>query len=233
MHENSARIDLNLGRTGPMRPIGRVKPPPADAFVPRPARRHEEDHHRRVRPLVLQQMVKKYNGSGDPHDHVAAYRQAVHAEQVKDVHTQIEGFGLTLEGKALTWFKTLEPESKESLSGLEKDFIFAFSKMGIKHNTVGQIHNFKQKDHESIRDCVSRLKQLYLRCLDEEKPSQTRLISVFLEGLRNTTLHAHLYALKHSTFNECCLDAMDFDDNFIMSNDSSHGRSRSPPRSSN
>ena len=120
-----------------MRPMGRATPPPADAFFPRPIRRHEDDNHRRVRPLALQKMVKKYDGSGDPHDHVVAYRQAVHAEQVKDVHMQIEGFGLMLTSKALTWFQTLEPESKESLSSLEKDFIFAFSKMSIKHNTVG------------------------------------------------------------------------------------------------
>ena len=137
------RIDPSLGRSGPMRPMGRVTPPPADAFVPRPTRKHEDDNHRKVRPSALQKMVKKYDGSGDPHNHVAAFRQAVHVEQVKDIHTQIEGFGLTLEGKALTWFQALEPESKESLSGLEKDFICAFSKMGIKHNTVGQIHNFK------------------------------------------------------------------------------------------
>ena len=77
-------------------------------------------HYRKVRPLALQKMVKKYDGSRDPYDHVAAYRQAVHAEQVKDAHTQIEGFGLTLEGKALTWFQTLKPGVKESLTCLEK-----------------------------------------------------------------------------------------------------------------
>ena len=133
-------------------------------------------------------MVKKYDGSRDPHDHVAAYRQVVHAEQVRDVHMQIEGFGLTLEGKALTWFEMLEPKLKVLLASLY------FSKMDIKHNTVGQIHNFKQKKHESIQGSVNQLKQLYLRYLHDEKPSQARLISIFLEGLRNKMLHAHLYA---------------------------------------
>ena len=59
---------------------------------------------RRVRPSALQKLVKKYNGSGDPFDHVAVFKQAVHAEQVSNTHTQVEGFGLTLESKALTWF---------------------------------------------------------------------------------------------------------------------------------
>ena len=148
---------------------------------------------------------------------MAAYRQAVHAEQVSDTHTQIEGFGLTLESKALTWFQTLGPESKVSLNHLEKDFIAAFSKMGIKHNAVAQIFSFQQQEHETVRDCVNRLKQYIVRCPHDEKPSQARLISIFLEGLKNRTLHAHLYALRHKTFNECCLDAMDFDDNFDAS----------------
>lgn len=120
------------------------------------------------------------------------------------IHTQIEGFGLTLEGKALTWYQTLIVETKESLATLEKDFIFAFLKMGIKHNSVALIHSFKQRDHETVRDCISHLKQYNLRCPIEEKPSQARLVSLFLKGLKDKTLHKHLYALKHSVFNECC-----------------------------
>ena len=168
MHDHRARVDLSLGRVKSTF----TPPPPIEPPIPRPTRRHEDDHHRKVRPSALQKIVKKYDGTGDPHDHVAAFRQAIRAEQVRDLHTQVEGFGLTLEGKALTWFQTLEFGLKKSLTHLEKDFVFTFSKIGIKHNTVGQIHNFKQKDHESVRDCVSRLKQLYLRCPDNEKPSQ-------------------------------------------------------------
>ena len=93
--------------------------------------------------------------------------------------------------------------------------------MGIKHNAVAQIFSFQQRDHETVRDCVNRLKQYIARCPEEEKPSQARLISIFLEGLKNRTLYAHLYACKHTTFNECCMDAMDFDDNFDDSSTSS------------
>ena len=136
--------------------------------------RRYTDDHRRVRPSTLQKMVKRYEGSGDPHDHVAAFRQAVRAEQVADTHTQIEGFGLTLEGKALMWFQTLGPESKESLNQLERDFIAAFSKMGIKHNAMAQIFSFQQKDHETVRDCVNRLKQYIARCPKEEKAQSSQ-----------------------------------------------------------
>ena len=93
--------------------------------------------------------------------------------------------------------------------------------MGLKHNAVAQIYSFQQKEFESVRDCVSRLRQYVNRCPNDEKPSQGRLISVFLEGLRNKMLHAHLYARKHTTFQECCMDAMDYDDNFEISSMSS------------
>ena len=34
-------------------------------------------------------------------------------------------------------------------------------------------------------------------------------------------VHTHLYAKKHTGFNDCCLDVMDFDDNFEVSSVSS------------
>lgn len=40
--------------------------PPRD-----PIRRHEDEYMRRVRPSTLQKFVKKFDRSGDPHDHVA------------------------------------------------------------------------------------------------------------------------------------------------------------------
>ena len=84
--------------------------------------------------------------------------------------------------------------------------------MEIRYNVVAQIYAFKQKDHESMRDYANCLKQYITRCPTDEKPGQTRLISIFLEGLRNKKMHAHLYAKKHTNFNECFLDAMDYND---------------------
>ena len=80
------------------------------------------------------------------------------AEQITDHHTQVEGFGLTLESKALSWFQTLEPYAYADFAALERDFIAAFSKMGIKHNVVAQIYAFKQKENELARDCATRLR---------------------------------------------------------------------------
>ena len=94
------------------------------------------------------------------------------------------------------------------MATLEKDFIASFSKMGVKHKPESKIQAFKQKEHETIRDCVNRLKQYIARCPIEENPSQSKLVSIFLEGLKDKTLYKHLYAMKHQ---ECCKDAMDLD----------------------
>ena len=92
--------------------------------------------------LTLQNLVKNYDGSVDPFDHIVAFKQAMQAEQVLDAHTKVEGIGLNLESKALTWFQTLEPISKTLLERLEKDFIGSFSKIGLKHNAVALIFFF-------------------------------------------------------------------------------------------
>ena len=51
------------------------------------------------------------------------------------------------------------------------------------------------------------------RCLEEEMPSQERLVSIFLEGLKNKDLHATLYIKHHKNLNQCINDAIDYDDN--------------------
>ena len=99
-----------------------------------------------------------------------------------------------LESKALTCFQTLELEPNISLAWLEQEFFVALSKMGIKHNVVTQISSFQQREHKTVRDCVNRLKQYIAHYSDKEKPSEARLISIFVEGLKNQTLYAHLYA---------------------------------------
>ena len=64
--------------------------------------RKTSTEHRKVRPANFQKWVKKYNGAGDPYDHLASFKQIARAEQVTDLHKKVEGFGLTLEGRALS-----------------------------------------------------------------------------------------------------------------------------------
>ena len=73
------------------------------------------------------------------------------AEEVFDHHVLREGFELTLEGKALSWFQTLDTRSYHSFEILEKDFITTFTKTGIKHSISPLITNFKQEGKEIVQ----------------------------------------------------------------------------------
>ena len=95
------------------------------------------------KPSNFQKWVKKYSGLGDPYDNLASFKRVMRAKQITNYHTQVEAFGLNIERKALSWFQTLDPSASEDFAMLEKDFIAAFSKMGIKHNVVAQIYSFQ------------------------------------------------------------------------------------------
>ena len=82
----------------------------------------------------------------------------------------MEGFGFTLEGKALEWFHTLTPCDYPSLKALEKELIAAFSKIGQKHNGLSLIYKFKQDSSESMRDYALQFKKHVARCPKSETP---------------------------------------------------------------
>ena len=92
------------------------QPPTLDLWPGyRPPRQYEDKYSRRVRPSMLQKIIKKYNGLGYLYDHVDAFWKVVHAKKVRDTHTQIEGFGLTLDKKVISWLQKLDKDSKISL----------------------------------------------------------------------------------------------------------------------
>ena len=57
---------------------------------------------------------------------------------------------------------------------LIKCFIEANTKIGIKHTTANQILTFKQKENETVKQCIDRLKQYIARCPVNELPSEEK-----------------------------------------------------------
>ena len=99
----SAYMDGHAARRVPPTPSPTVGYNPFEIPGAVPTARTNEAIYgnRKVRPSHFQKAVKSYDGSGDPHNHLARVWQFARAENVRDFHTLIEGFGLTLEGKAL------------------------------------------------------------------------------------------------------------------------------------
>ena len=99
--------------------------------------------NKKARTTNFQKWVKKFNGSSDPYNHLASFKQIARAKQIYDLHTKFEGFGLMLEGWALSWFQMLTLYSYLTYKELEKDFIATFSRTRLKHDALLQIHGFK------------------------------------------------------------------------------------------
>ena len=190
----------NSYRHEPMNPIARA---------PR-VRRAE---NKKVRPSQLQKLCKAFDGSGDPYDHVARFRQVLYAEEVEEMHTMVQGFGLTLEGRALRWFQSLSNATLYDFEVLVEAFIKENTKTGIKHNTLTQILDFRQKERETVKDAIARLKSLISRCPPREMPAEDRLISCFLESLRDRNLHTQLFGKRHVSLDDCFDDALLYEDN--------------------
>ena len=88
------------------------------------------------------------------------------------MHTKAKGFDLTLEEQVLSWFQTLNLPNYLTYEEFEKDFIVTFTRIGLKHDVLSQIHDFKQKNDKSVRDKANRLRQYLARYPMEEIPSQ-------------------------------------------------------------
>ncbi|RYA39879.1 hypothetical protein DD606_25735 [Enterobacter cloacae complex sp. GF14B] len=170
--------------------------------------------HRRMRPSQVAKCVpKKYGGSGDPYAHVSLFKQVLRAEQITNFHTQYEGFGLTLEGTALTWFQPMNIGGFYDIDHLLREFAEEFSKRGIKHNTVSQIYAFKQREHEKVKEASLRFKQYIGRCPVRERPQDDRLSVLFIEGLRNVTLKKDLHLKACTSFEQVTREALYLVDN--------------------
>lgn len=95
----SRRVEPSA-REVPLRPTTSFKPIHTRGIEPRAEgsghfSRKASFDHRRVRPSNFQKRVKKYNGAGDSYDHLARFKQVAREEQVIDLHTKVEGFGMT------------------------------------------------------------------------------------------------------------------------------------------
>ncbi|MCO5585803.1 hypothetical protein L7F22_039737 [Adiantum nelumboides] len=162
---------------------------------------------------VAKCMASKYGGSGDPHAHSASFKQVLRAENIDDPHIQVEGFGLTLEGTALTLFQPLKREDYANIEVLLQDFVEEFSMRGIKHNTVSQIHLFKQRENEKVKEAALRFKQYIERCPPREKPQEDRQVVLFIEGIKNEHLKKDLHLKKCMTLDEVTREAVYLVDN--------------------
>nr|GEW96328.1 reverse transcriptase domain-containing protein [Tanacetum cinerariifolium] len=101
--------------------------------------------------------VKKYDGTGDPDDHVKIFLEAAQVER-REMPTWCCMFNSTLLGAARVWFDELPPESVDSYKDLKAVFLAYFIQQKKYVKDPIEIHNIKQKDGKTIEDFMEWFK---------------------------------------------------------------------------
>ncbi|KAF2562733.1 hypothetical protein F2Q70_00016791 [Brassica cretica] len=103
--------------------------------------------------------IKMYDGTGDPDDHIAQYKQrmlAVALPKESREATMCKGFGSTLIGPALQWYINLPTRSISSFAGLSDKFVEYFASSRSLEKTSDGLYEIRQHRVEPLRDFIAR-----------------------------------------------------------------------------
>ncbi|KAF3484664.1 hypothetical protein F2Q69_00053266 [Brassica cretica] len=106
--------------------------------------------------------IKMYEGTRDPDDHIAQYKQrmlAVALPKESRETTMCKGFSSTLIGPALQWYINLPTRSISSFAGLSDKFIEQFASSRSLDKTSDGVYEILQHRVEPLRDYIARFNQ--------------------------------------------------------------------------
>ncbi|XP_013607947.1 PREDICTED: uncharacterized protein LOC106314656 [Brassica oleracea var. oleracea] len=127
--------------------------------------------------------IKMYDGTGDPDDHIAQYKQrmlAVALPREFREATMCKGFGSTLIGPALQWYINLPIGSISSFAALSDKFVEQFASSRSLEKTSDSLYEILQHRVEPLRDYIARFNQ---EKVSIPECNITTAISVFKRGL--------------------------------------------------
>ncbi|XP_057246818.1 uncharacterized protein LOC104908818 [Beta vulgaris subsp. vulgaris] len=103
--------------------------------------------------------MKLYDGTADPNDHVAQYKQRMITILIpKNMREacMCKGFGSTLTGPALQWFINLNNGTISSFAQLVNAFNMQFASSRKMEKQASDLHRIMQKSDESLKEFVNR-----------------------------------------------------------------------------
>ncbi|KAF3602029.1 hypothetical protein F2Q69_00035270 [Brassica cretica] len=127
--------------------------------------------------------IKMYDGTGDPDDHIAQYKQrmlAVALPKESRKATMCKGFGSTLTGPALQWYINLPTRSISSFASLSDKFVERFTSSRSLEKTSNGLYEILQHRVEPLRDYIARFNQEKVAVLECSIPTA---IYAFKRGL--------------------------------------------------
>nr|VDD31448.1 unnamed protein product [Brassica oleracea] len=106
--------------------------------------------------------MKAYDGTSDPDDHVAQYRQRMLAvalpKELREA-TMCKGFGSTLTGPALQWYINLPSRSIASFTILSDKFVEHFASSRDLEKTSNGLYEILQHREEPLRGYITRFSE--------------------------------------------------------------------------
>ena len=127
--------------------------------------------------------IMAYDGTTDPDDHVAQYRQTMLTIALpKDSReaTMCKGFGSTLTGPAMQWYINLPSRSIASFTILSDKFVEQFASSMDLEKTSDGLYEILRHQAEPLRGYIARFNQEKVAIPECSIPTS---ISAFKRGL--------------------------------------------------
>ncbi|KAL5579241.1 hypothetical protein UlMin_011683 [Ulmus minor] len=106
-------------------------------------------------PPCLKLPDLKYDGTGDPAEHLETYKSWMELNSASNAF-QCRAFVITLTGMARRWFRTLRPSSIFSFCQLSESFISQFVVNKVQKKPARHLYTIRQKENESTEAFLNR-----------------------------------------------------------------------------
>jgi hypothetical protein len=124
--------------------------------------------------------IEKYDGSGDPQDHLEAFREHLILHGTPD-KIACRAFPLTLKGVAKDWFTRLPPKSVGTFKELGRLFLTQFLATRQRKKNATCLLTLHQGKDESLKDFMLRFNR---EKLEVDTPDDKTLLCALMQGVR-------------------------------------------------
>ncbi|MCO5594246.1 hypothetical protein L7F22_048273 [Adiantum nelumboides] len=174
------------------------------------------DREPRSKAVQVAKIAQKYNGDGDVRKHVEIFEQVCDSLGEYNDLNRCRALSLTLSGKAGDWYRILRVEEKTIYPTLRRLFLKEYIREGVLWGVASQLQKAKREDGESVRDFISRLKNLNSRCTPNERFNNNQLLDRFMRGLHHENIYNGLIIRGITTWEAVTTNAIELEDNLMI-----------------
>src|SRR3954464_13634004 len=149
-------------------------------------------------PRFKMPQLEKYDGGGDPDDHIQSYRTSMKLHGATDPLLCL-AFPTTLKKAAREWYNNLSAGSINSFRDLSRSFRNQFAASKRRKKNPAQLLTIIQKEDETLRSYMNRFN---LGKLEIGDCSEDVAIAAFTNGVKDKDLIRSLYERPPEDFND-------------------------------